>query len=831
MSFSQEVKDFLAGFNTTSEYAMKTQNLALDKQRTADDKAYKDANLDLDRQKLDLQKAAQGLRNKLALSANSRAAARLEMAKKAQEYKGLSALGADPAGNVDASAADEPDYSSDDEASALTYITEDTAMQARGGLVQTAAGGAMVGALPTEDDMVKRRLRAAQETAPAPAALPVENATEKPAAVTSASDDRSASAIPTAPVPLPREERAKAMEQTAPVPLPREERAKAERNAQIYAKAGEATELAMRSLKEDAAAGGGPDEAVPTGTAKKGEFDPATGKGAATVDEIKAIDSKIGGSFDGYTKGAARLAFAYQYFMDNGQIEKAANVAKRILLFDKQAAQTRGYLAQQALEQGDTASAAKLISDAYNENIPDGQELKTVLNPDGSVSYSVLKDGKVVSEGKANTEQLWSMAAKVKDGSEFLRRMATLAQSYSPMGSNGAFGKAQTAFVEANADFLSLQDKYSKASEAEKRAMADEIRKADKARRAAWREAQQVGSKYVKGKNEADVFKQVNDSLKAAVAAFGKDGAAPAPAAAPPDGINTLVSGYQAAEQQLAQLQKQFAALDRNSQSYEADAQAVMDQMRPLIEQNAKARDQIMQAAPQLFPGKNEGDLVAAVNELLTAQGGAALPVGPGPAPSPAAGPSQYSALQADYAAYNQQLSQISEKLAEINDPSNPEYQQLLAKGQPILAARDKVKAEIEKLAPTVIRGVNDAERASTVDANLKGAAGAPAALPVDFSSTSWKSPGGTLPQTADDVAKESALQKRLAAGEKITFKPLPATDIARVVDVIMTGKRDPNALIGKLIRDGFDPTGVAAALKEKGVRLSIDISGLAGAQ
>lgn len=724
MGFSQEIKDFLVGFNTTSDFAMKTQSAALDRQRAKDDKAYKDANLELEQQRFGLQKSAQGLRDKLAMasgaraqSASARAAARLEMQMKEKEAKALGVLGDDPEGNFDTGMADE-EAAAAAEADAQQYFTPDdfgggtsdeTASFARGGLVQTAADGAMVGAIPDEDAIIQRKVRAAQGASPAaiPVAPPVTPPSNPPTA---------AAAIPAAPAATP----ATVVPAGAPVPRSREER------NMVYAKAGEATELAMRSLKQDAAGSSQPEEALPTVAVAKSEFDPATNKGAATSEEIKAIDSKIGGSFDGYTKGAARLAYAYNYFMENGEIEKAANVAKRILLFDKQAAQTRGYLAQKALEQGDTAAAAKLISDAYNENIPDGQELKTTLNPDGSVSYTVLKDGEVVDEGSANTEQLWAMAAKVKDGSEFLSRMARLAQTYSPMGSNGAFGKAQTAFVEANAEFLALQEKYTGASEAEKRTLYGDLKKADKARRAAWQEAQQVGSKYVKGKNEAEVYKTINESLKAAVATFGGKSAGPAPAAAP------------------------------------------------------------------------EGDV---------------------------------NALGRQYAKINTEIAQINEQLDISENPNGPEYNALKARLQPLVALRDQVVAQFEKAAKQSMSGKNEVEVATSIAEALKTLGGSPAALPMDFSAKSWKAPGGTLPQTAADVEKETELQRRVAAGEQITFKPLPDTDIARVVDAVISKNKDPDALVGRLIRDGFDPTGVATALKQKGVSLSIDISGITGTE
>jgi hypothetical protein len=712
MGFSQEIKDFLAGYSATSDVGMKAQGLAIDRQKAADDKAYREANLAIERDRFALQKSSQGLRDKLAMAASARAEAASKRADAAAEAKALADLGTDPGAydygyNAGTSAAGAGEASAD-ESVINSYLTEfGTGLGfSRGGMVQTAADGAMVGALPIEDDMAKRRFRVAQE-----GTAPVTPASNSPAA-----------AIPTAPTPLPREARPETLAKTAPVPLPREERVKADRNAQILATAGEATELAMRSLKEDAAAGEAPAEALPTGAASGSEFNPLNNRGAATPEEIKAIDAKIGGSFDGYMKGAARLSEAFSYYMDRGEIERAANVAKRILLFDKQASQTRGFMAQQALEQGDTASAARLISDAYNENIPDGQQLKTVLNPDGSVSYTVMKGDEVVQQGTANTEQLWAMAAKVKDGSEFLNRMAKLAQTYSPMGSNGEFGKAQTEFVKLNADFLSFQDRYLKASDAEKRAMSADYEKLEKAHFDAYRDVMEIGAKYVKGKSEAEVYKTINDSLKAAVAAFGSTGAAPAPAA-PSGDWNKLLQQYNYFDQ--------------------------------------------------------------AVNQFIPPD-------------------------------------------SDPTDPNSaPLDKETMARLKPFIEARDRLRAEIDKLAPQVMPGKSDVEIADAIANSIDNSASVAGSAPLNVSGNSWLQLGGTLPVTGEDAIKERLLQQRIASGEKVTFKPLGEADVSKVVDVVVNRGRDANAVIGKLIRDGFDPTPIRDALKELGINVAIDIGGI----
>lgn len=152
------------------------------------------------------------------------------------------------------------------------------------------------------------------------------------------------------------------------------------------------------------------------------EVDLLTGNGAASVQEIQAIDKTIdpNGEMDAIQRGRARLNEAYNYWMSRGFPEKAANVAKRILLFNKNQSMARGTMAGHMLQNGNIAEAAQVLQDTYNENMQDGRTMQHQVNADGTVSYQFIDDdGDVVEQGTADANQLTTMAAQTANGSTF----------------------------------------------------------------------------------------------------------------------------------------------------------------------------------------------------------------------------------------------------------------------------------------------------------------------------------------------------------------------------------------------------------------------------
>lgn len=191
----------------------------------------------------------------------------------------------------------------------------------------------------------------------------------------------------------------------------------------IFASSQKAIKAAMQSFAADAG------QKKPAVGGAEAEVDFTTGKGAATPEEIKAIDAKIdpNGTMSSWDKGRARLGYAYNYFIERGEPEKAANVSKRILLFDKMASEARGKIAMQLINGGDPDRGATVLVDAYNDNIHDGSTLDVKPLGNGQFSFSVSKDGNVVNEGTGTAAQLAELAGNVANGSEFTRRTARVA--------------------------------------------------------------------------------------------------------------------------------------------------------------------------------------------------------------------------------------------------------------------------------------------------------------------------------------------------------------------------------------------------------------------
>jgi hypothetical protein len=190
---------------------------------------------------------------------------------------------------------------------------------------------------------------------------------------------------------------------------------------QLFASADKAIKAAMQGFNTSA----GKRRAIEP----EEEIDFRSGKGAATRAEITALDAKIDpdGEMSPWDRGRARLGAAYEYFVSRGEPEKAAKVAQRILLFDKMASQTRGQLAVQMISGGDAPNGAKVLVDAYNENIHDGSVLDVKQLPDGRYGFTVTKDGKVVQQGAGTAADLAALAGNVANGSEFTRRTARIA--------------------------------------------------------------------------------------------------------------------------------------------------------------------------------------------------------------------------------------------------------------------------------------------------------------------------------------------------------------------------------------------------------------------
>ena len=415
MSFAAEMKDFVSAWTSVSEIGNNKKRLDLQREEIENLKAYRDATLALDREQLELSKKNSDRNYALASKRNADAASAAEAKKMNAVFEGLSGL-------------EESNFDWDQEGAAEAIPTEEPAFR-RGGLVARAADGGLIEEDPDlpfvdpqnpyVDPEMNRKAREAQ-------AIPVD--------------------APAAPQEQPALDPMGNATGMAAEPEVDPAAAETVSNDAATAIADAAPALVEDTKKKPAAIG--PD-------AETEAMDIVNNKGGLSMDEYKELIATIdpNDSIPAYLKSATVLATTHRYFMENGQPEKAQRVAKGILILNKQMTQTLGALAQNAMEEGNIPEAAQLVSDAANQ-FPTGHQFKVTPGEDGSMTYTVMKNGKEAGSGALTTEQLWELTGKVKDGSLFIEEMGRIAGAKSKK-----IGPEQALELTANAYATAMQAK------------------------------------------------------------------------------------------------------------------------------------------------------------------------------------------------------------------------------------------------------------------------------------------------------------------------------------------------------------------------------------
>lgn len=487
MSFANEVRDFLAGYQMVAEMGEK-------RAAREQDKAYNDAMLDLRQQELDLNKEELNLRREAQ-------AARAAVGKSSglTPYQAASLGIRERELALREAAAEDEKWT--DIAEALP--SDGTEVNPDEFLTPEYAEGGMV------EDARKR---------PAPAsALPM----EEPAAYTDPMGNTTGAPDAT-PAPAP-----------APAPVtPKVTEVKPETAKAVESKASEAAGQAMRSflIEKDKPAAAIADEREDPG------LDIASNKGGMSFQEyeqaVKAIDPN--NQIPAYMKSAAMLAEGYNYFMERGQPEKAVRFAKQILVTQKQMSQTLGNLALNAMEQGDVQSACKLFNDACNK-FPSANEISVQPGQANSLIYTVKDAGKVVDQGQMNTQQFWELATGVSNGSLFIKQIAQFVKAQPKQERAVDFDSATAATVEAYNQFTTARDQYQTFADAgdtdseEARAAYEAAVQAQQAFRAAEKQALELGAKEYGGKGRAGRDKAAT-ALRQAINDAANTALGPAPA-------------------------------------------------------------------------------------------------------------------------------------------------------------------------------------------------------------------------------------------------------------------------------------------------------------
>jgi hypothetical protein len=154
----------------------------------------------------------------------------------------------------------------------------------------------------------------------------------------------------------------------------------------------------------------------------------AKNEGAATPEEVRAVDQKIdpNGEMTADARALRRLYAGYSYFLKQGQPDKARNYARSMLMYVRGHMQAGGTLAQQQLQNGDVAGAAKTLTRAHNE-FPDGQTAQVEKVGPGGVQYAVYdENGDLTERGRMSIDQMMQAATGMRNGTEWFRQLDLL---------------------------------------------------------------------------------------------------------------------------------------------------------------------------------------------------------------------------------------------------------------------------------------------------------------------------------------------------------------------------------------------------------------------
>jgi hypothetical protein len=173
----------------------------------------------------------------------------------------------------------------------------------------------------------------------------------------------------------------------------------------------------------------------------------AQGHGAMTDEEMNAAKQAVDpeGKLTDSQRNMAALGSVYQFWANKGDGEKASRVAFQMLQHYRNASQRYAAIAAHAAEGGNVDLATKAAMKAY-ANVPDGNDLELFPNPDGGIMYAVTgPNGDVVSKGIATPQQLAASAMGLATGGFDKAILSAAGQREEAKGAVAGGGKPQTA--------------------------------------------------------------------------------------------------------------------------------------------------------------------------------------------------------------------------------------------------------------------------------------------------------------------------------------------------------------------------------------------------
>lgn len=463
MTFANEVKDFMAGYQMITE-------MNENKKQREQDKAYKDALLEiqkgefeLKKQQFDLDKAAGTARARIGGGGAGGASALPTKEDGQPDYDAVdhvALVGAGTNGRAVSKEIKERQAAADrrdaEEAVSVAPTPEnfDLSEIPDGDYKQVFAGGGIV-----EDEAPA----AAPQTA-IPATSP---ATPKLGFPEPAPTTAPAAAQAEAPPP----------EQPA-LPPAKSTRIVVQRAADVGKQIMDTVEYELRT----------PQAAIGEGADRTG-INWLTNEGAMEPEEIEAIERTVDpeNKVAPHLKTAVTMNETFRYWSERGDPAKALRASMGYLTGQKGITQTLGALSLEAAEQGDPTAACRLANDACNR-FPSEHLVTFTPDPKVGFRYEVKDaDGELVEQGRLNPNEFQMVAGKIANGEAFTDQMIQFVSKYQKVGADpsqaiSALSEAESKLAgieEAMQDVKKGDDGYEQLVEARKAAL-QEVKDAEK---------------------------------------------------------------------------------------------------------------------------------------------------------------------------------------------------------------------------------------------------------------------------------------------------------------------------------------------------------------
>lgn len=194
-------------------------------------------------------------------------------------------------------------------------------------------------------------------------------------------------------------------------------------------KANEAVAAGMDWLTNWLEGGAAIGQAAPDRATKMQAF--AMNANAPTSNDIAEIDRTIDpkGELAPHLRSIARLNGMYDFYLKQGNPEKASKMAWSMAQYARKMAMSGGAQMQALIEKGNMAGAAKVFEKVYEE-MPNGNDIK-VKPVKGGIEYKVFDiDGNPTDGGRLAIDEVMRLATGMQNGTAWFQGMGYMAGQY-----------------------------------------------------------------------------------------------------------------------------------------------------------------------------------------------------------------------------------------------------------------------------------------------------------------------------------------------------------------------------------------------------------------